>query len=100
MTAVDALLRLMEKNPEVSRVSTTSSQEHNNRLVQLLHTFGIVAAASSSSFPFQEVLDSNGKPWYACFFEKTLKWSRSCLHECMLCSSLTVDSLHLKDSAF
>jgi hypothetical protein len=49
VTTVDALLHLMEKNPEVSRVSTTSSQEHNNRLVQLLHTFGIAAAATHSA---------------------------------------------------
>ena len=46
------------------------------------------------------VIDGNGEPWYARFFEKTLKWSRPCLLECMFCSNLTVDSLHLKDSAF
>ena len=37
---------------------------------------------------------------YARFFEKTLKWSRPCLIECMFCTNLTIDSLHLKDSAF
>lgn len=46
------------------------------------------------------VVDGNGEAWYARFFEKTLKWSRPCLIECMFCSNLTIDGLHLKDSAF
>jgi polygalacturonase len=37
---------------------------------------------------------------YARFFDKTLKWSRPCLIECMFCTNFTVDSLHLKDAAF
>ena len=46
------------------------------------------------------VVDGNGEPWYARFFEKTLKWSRPCLIECMFCTNLTIDNLHLKDSPF
>jgi polygalacturonase len=46
------------------------------------------------------VVDGNGEPWYKRFFEKSLKWSRPCLVECMFCTNFTVDGLHLKDSAF
>jgi polygalacturonase len=46
------------------------------------------------------IIDGNGEPWYARFFEHKLNWSRPCLVECMFCTNLTIDDLHLKDSAF
>jgi polygalacturonase len=62
----------------------------------------LLFAANVSNFHITGggIIDGSGEPWYARFFEKTLKWSRPCLIECMYCSNLTIDTLHLKDSAF
>jgi hypothetical protein len=48
VTTVDALLHLMEKNPEVSRISVDSPHEHKDRLVELLLSVGIVRRYGSS----------------------------------------------------
>jgi hypothetical protein len=48
VTTVDILLRLMEKNPDVSRISAASPHEHKDRLVELLLSVGIVRRYGSS----------------------------------------------------
>jgi GTPase SAR1 family protein len=42
VTTVAALLHLMEKNPNVSFISNTSSSDHKHQLIQLLEAVGIV----------------------------------------------------------